>query len=490
MSLSTGLNIAKSALALVSAETAIISRNLAGASDENYVKRGVGTLNIPGDGVFPDHITRASNQALLQSLIDSSSSASAKRALLHGLNALEQTVNDPELGNTIGAKLSELQSALNLYSETPGDLTRGLAVVERASDLSRALNVASDTVVRVRQQADTDIASSVSKINSLLADFERVNTRIADSANGRADVSDAMDQRDSILKQLSDEIGIKTVSRAGGLDIAIYTDSGVTLFDRRARDVSFSPSVPFSAMTTGNAVFVDGVDVTSSNAVLPVSTGRLAGLAELRDGAAVSYQTQLDEVARGLIEAFSEVDSGVPATLPAQAGLFSYSGGPGLPASGTHVLGLASEITINSAVDPAAGGSVELIRDGGINGAGYVENPTGGAGFDGRINRFLAAIEADRAFDGSAGLAAIASVSDFSNASASWLEQLRSDTQNEAAFRETLEAHSSLALSNATGVNVDEEMANLLELERSYEASARLIATIDEMFDTLLRAAA
>lgn len=488
MSLSTGLNIAKSALALVSTETAIVSRNLAGASDENYVKRGVATLNIPGAGVFPDHITRASNQALLQTMIDSSSSASSKRALLEGLDVLHQTVNDPELGNTVGARLSELANALNLYSEAPGDLSRGHGVVERASELARTLNVASDSVVRVRQQADADMASSVERINSLLVEFESLNGEIVRSADTRVDVTDAMDQRDRILKELSGEIGIKTVDRSGGLDIAIYTDSGVTLFDRRARDVTFSATVPFSASTAGNAVYVDGVDVTSSNAVLPINNGRLAGLAELRDNAAVTYQTQLDETARGLVEAFAEVDQA--AVLADQTGLFTYSGGPAVPAAGTHVLGLASEISVNTAVNPAVGGSVELIRDGGINGATYVENPTGGVGFDGRINRLISGLDTDRSFDTSAGLPSTTSLSGYANASSSWLEQLRSDTNNDANFRETLEAHSKAALSNATGVNLDEELASLLELERAYQASARLIASIDEMFDTLLSAAA
>ena len=42
------------------------------------------------------------------------------------------------------------------------------------------------------------------------------------------------------------------------------------------------------------------------------------------------------------------------------------------------------------------------------------------------------------------------------------------------------------ALSNATGVNVDEEMALLLELEHSYQASARILNAIDEMLSVLL----
>jgi flagellar hook-associated protein 1 FlgK len=44
------------------------------------------------------------------------------------------------------------------------------------------------------------------------------------------------------------------------------------------------------------------------------------------------------------------------------------------------------------------------------------------------------------------------------------------------------------ALSNATGVNIDEEMTIMLELERSYQASAKLIATVDSLFASLLQA--
>ena len=44
------------------------------------------------------------------------------------------------------------------------------------------------------------------------------------------------------------------------------------------------------------------------------------------------------------------------------------------------------------------------------------------------------------------------------------------------------------SLENLSGVNVDEEMANLIDLEAKYEASATMIATIQELFDTLIAA--
>ncbi len=44
------------------------------------------------------------------------------------------------------------------------------------------------------------------------------------------------------------------------------------------------------------------------------------------------------------------------------------------------------------------------------------------------------------------------------------------------------------ALSNATGVNIDEEMAKLLELEHSYSGSGPLITAVDEMLTVLMSA--
>ncbi len=55
-------------------------------------------------------------------------------------------------------------------------------------------------------------------------------------------------------------------------------------------------------------------------------------------------------------------------------------------------------------------------------------------------------------------------------------------------YRATLFERTSEALSNATGVNLDHEMTLLLDLERSYMATSRLISVIDEMFRALLAA--
>ena len=76
-------------------------------------------------------------------------------------------------------------------------------------------------------------------INSLLSQFSQVNSTIVSGLATGANVSSAEDTRDSILTQLSQQIGISTVANPNG-STSIYTDSGVTLF--RRHDANSCPS--------------------------------------------------------------------------------------------------------------------------------------------------------------------------------------------------------------------------------------------------------
>ena len=46
-----------------------------------------------------------------------------------------------------------------------------------------------------------------------------------------------------------------------------------------------------------------------------------------------------------------------------------------------------------------------------------------------------------------------------------------------------------LLLQQREGVDVDQEMAGLLQLQNAYAANARVLATVQDMWDALLRAA-
>src|SRR5690606_12908301 len=252
-----------------------------------------------------------------------------------------------------------------------------------------------------------------------------------------------------------EEIGIRTISRADG-DMVIQTDSGITLFETRAREIVFDPTLLYSAATVGNAVFADGVQVSGAETGLAIASGRLAGLLAIRDEIAIVYQSQLDEIARALIEIFAESDQGTPPSLPDAPGLFTYSGGD-VPPAGIVVAGLAGLIRVNPAVDPLQAGDATKLRDGGIAGAAHAHHLPGGAGFSDRLQELLDKLNAPRSFDSAAQLNPSASIFTFASGSVAWLQEARMSSNAELEYRNTLFARSSEALSNATGVNLDHE---------------------------------
>ena len=488
MSLSVGLDVALSALSSTSEQTSVVARNTARANDAFATRKWANVVTTENGGIRVSSVTRAANSAMLDKMLSATSVSAAQKAIIDALNTLDQTIADPELDASPAAMIQKLTDAIQQYAAAPHDTLRAQSAVAAAQNLADSLNAATDTVQNVRAQADAGMADSVGRLNTLLSRFETLNTEIVKGTRSGHDVTDYLDQRDGLLASISEEVGIRTVSRANG-DMAIYTDSGVTLFEVKARAVTFDRSLVYSPSTSGNPVYVDGVPIAGGAGVMVAGSGRLTGLAAIRDGAAVSYQNQLDEIARGLIEAFAEKDQSATPTLPDAPGLFTYPGGLSLPASGAIMVGLAGTIKINAAVDPAQGGNLARLRDGGMAGAAYVYNSDGGAGYADRLNQYGDALTVARSFDNSSGLMTSASIRGFASASAAWLQEARKFANDNAQYADTLLHRSSEALSNETGINIDEEMTSLLQLERAYEASTRLITTIDNMLKALLATA-
>jgi len=196
---------------------------------------------------------------------------------------------------------------------------------------------------------------------------------------------------------------------------------------------------------------------------------------------------QLDEVARNLIVAFAESDQSAVPSQPDMPGLFTFAGATGVPTGGL-VNGLASLIEVNASVDPARGGNLERLRDGGISdplNPSYSYNTTGGTGFTGRIGELLARLDASWTFDPVAGLSAGATIGGYAADVEGAFQELRAGVLQRSEYQAVVAGRALEVLSGRVGINIDEEMTELLELERSYQASSRLLQAVDSMFEAL-----
>jgi flagellar hook-associated protein 1 len=500
MSLSTAFNVISSSFAVNSAQTAIVSNNIANANTPGYSREIANIATNSYGGADVASITREANAALLEQVSSSASQAAAQQAISDGLTTLAATVDDSssasstsganQNGASPSAMLANLQSALSTYEDSPTSSSAAEAVVSAASDLVSSLNGGSATVAQVREEADQNMATSVSTINSLLSQFTAANNAVVTGLQTGADVASAEDTRDSIVTQLSQQIGVSTIIAANGSE-SIYTDSGVTLFQNTPRTVSFTPTPTLVDGANGAPVTVDGVPITGASSPMPIQSGALAGYAALRDTLAPEYEAQLDQIAGGLINAFAESDQSVIPTLPSLPGLFTTPGATALP-SMSAATGLAAAIEVNPNVDPSQGGNPNLLRDGGISDPGnpiYTYNTSGSASYSGRIQELVGEIDANQSFDPTAGLGASSSLADYANASVSWLQGENQQASDSSSYQSALATQATSALSNATGVNLDAEMTNMLNLENSYASSAKLLTTVTSMFSALLQAA-
>ncbi len=484
MSLNAALNSAQLSLSASQKRIAISASNVAGASDPTY-SRKLAPLVTRDGGVYVAGPVRAGDARLYERYLEATSVSAREQVLLAGYTRLAETVGDTSAGKSLVGRLGALTDALTEYANAPADDNLARAAVTSAKDLARALNDASVAVTEVRRGAVADATASVDRINALLKDFEKANTAITQGTAGGADVTGELDRRDAIVAQLSEEIGVSAVTRGNG-DMVLFTDGGVTLFETSAREVRLT-----AGLGEPVRVFVDGVQIAGDSAQMPSKNGKLVGLVSLHNDVASEYGKQIDTLAFGLIQTFQELDNAGANPLP---GLFTNGVSAALPASVTptppDMTGwLASAIAVNVRVDPQEGGNPAHLRDGvnsvnldGTPNAAYNRNTDGAASFSGHLTSLLGELASP-----AAGLGGKTPL-DYAAASVSWIESGRQASNSAAKANDAVLQLVTTSLSNARGVDLNDETALQLEIERMFAASAQLISVIDNLFKNLLDA--
>jgi len=483
MSLNIGFEVAKSALSSTSRQTEVVSRNIGDASDPGATRKVTRTISDPVSGVIATDVVRIADEALLSRSLSAASRAGGDTAVATLMADLNAIAGSGEDGTSPGSLLSEFSSGLITYAATPEDDVSAAAAVASAGRLAEGISRAAADVQSARQAADDRIAEGVSRLNGLLEDFGRVDTEIVARAGNGLDATDLLDERDQLLKSIASEVSIQTTTRPDNSS-AIFLSNGVTLFDRSPRSVSFSPTAALPSGAVGNDVYIDGVPISGAGVA-----GSLSGSLEARDGVGLTYARQLDEMARALVSQFAETDQTAPPSNPPRPGLFTAPGLTTIPDE-TAAVGLAVTLIVNPAIDPAVGGDPTRLRDGGATGPSdpiYIAVSEGAAGYTERLRGLIAAFDTPQAVSGLAQLGDALSVNDLFSQSSGWVSSTYQTATQNAEANEVLHARANEALSSQVGVNLDQELTSLLELERSYEAAARLMTVIDGMYDDLFR---
>jgi len=480
MSLSSALSNATSGLTAATRAAQLVSSNVANAHTEGYGRRELQlaphVVGGVGAGVSVTGVSRVVDQAAINDrrLADAQLGASTQNAAF--FRSLEAALGTPDDPGSLSAAVSKLEAELVTAVSMPQNETQLGAAVAAADGLVSRIQTGAARIQLERQQADIRIGQQVAQINGALSQVADLNVQIQLHTASGGDATGLMDQRQRAIDSISDLIPVKEVPRENGM-IALITPNGTTLVEQDAAQFSFTPIptiVPEMSLASGalSGLTLTGASSSAGSAMQAIAGGALAANFTLRDETSVTAQAGLDALARNLIERTSSAEA--DPNLAGAAGLFSDNGAPFDPAL---EVGLSSRISVNPALDPNQGGDVWRLRDG-------ITAPAQGP--QGETERLTALVDV---LSGQAAGVTPALDGSFSGNAASFLSgisQSRIHAENEISFASSQVVTFSTQ-EQALGVDTDQEMQKLLTIEQSYAANAKLIETIDQMLQSLLR---
>lgn len=467
MSLSAALNTAVIGLQTLQQQTRIVSGNVANAQNPNY-SRKVTTLTSPVAEGLPQaalisQITRVASSEIQQDLYRVTADygqlerqLTYTKELAETLDATNTTGEQP----TLLAMMTRFEDAWKGLEATPEDTAARSLVVQRGTELAaeiRRLNgLQSELQTRAQEQVGTDIQI----VNDAALQIAKLNVQITSQLAGNNPIGDLEDLRDQEVAKLADKIGIRTVVNDRG-ELFVYSDGGVQIVGTVAQQFEYQAAgVPPGIFLQGgtanlNLGFLSGsirasLDYMDSTATALAST-------DPNVGTLAKYFNQLDSFAANLHDV---VNTAYGATF------FDYSAALAVPPDEAGKLIVAAALVATPTnVNPAVAGTVQQAMR----------------------NTTLTAAQINRSATDPNGLT-ITSVNIFGLVNGVLAYHARATADNESN-RDTAERQQHALdqkLRNLTGVNIDDELAQLQVLQNNYAALANVMNTVTAMFDELV----
>ncbi len=471
MSLSGSLYAAASGLSATQSLSRVTAGNVANAMTEGYVRRdAVLVSSAQGTGgVYVAEVRREVDNALVRMARNENAKMAEHQAMHEGLRDYTLFLGEPGDSTSMASKFSVFNASLTNLVNLPSSQGAQQGAVFAAEDMAATIRDTSNRLAVVRNDVDMEIRYEVSDLNDALYKLKDLNQRLLDYETGTIESAGFHDQMDQVLDDVSGIVDIRITHTSDGL-VNVYTTGGAALLEGDlVHDITYN---------AGDGTFFAGTqEVTPhKDGIRGIEHGSLAGFATLKLETIPKFQLQLDEFARGLIQAFESADSSLAV---GQAGLFTDNG---FAYNAANLDGLAGRLRVNDAVNAGAGGSPWLLRDGlGATAQGPASDTT-------QIQAFIDVLDGSVGADAATGMHPDTALKDFASqlVTAQGTETSRSEKAYNAA-RSAAEVVQT-SRQNVEGVNIDEEMQRLLLIEQSFAANSKMLTAVAEMLDTLLAA--
>lgn len=482
MSITGALTNALSGLTAQAKAAELVSSNISNVSTPGYARRELllasRTVGTPGQGVQIVGVQRYVNLPLLgdRRLAQSASGDADTRDAF--FKRLEKIIGTPDLAYSIGGRVAAFDSALVEAASHPELATRLANVANSAKALAQQIGIASKDVQAARSEANIEIGREVTSLNSSLALVAKLNNQIRNGVVQQQDVASLQDQRQNIIDTIAKIIPIREVQQPEGV-VYLYTDGGASILDVVPAVFGFtSTSMVSPDMTNGaglSGLTLNGNAIPTSGVNSYIFGGTLSANFAVRDELGVAAQTQLDAVARDLVERFA--DPALDATRASgDPGLFTDTGAAFDP---VNEVGLSQRLKLNASVDPDQGGALSRLRDGlGAATVGPVGNPT-------LLGAWRTALTSQREPVSGGFMTGTRSYASFSADLLNSVATSRLQADRDATYAAArLDTFTTMEAEN--GVDTDAEMQSLLQIEQAYAANAKVISAVQSMIQEVL----
>jgi flagellar hook-associated protein 1 FlgK len=458
-----GIAIASSALNVDQTVLDVIGNNVANVNTPGYSRQTVDigattpittTVNSPspvqlGTGVQTLAINRATDSFLSNRILAANGANSQATQLQSTLDRVQSVYGEPS-SSSLSSLMTAFYNSFQTLSGNAESTALRTTVVQSAAALTDQFKQVNSGLNAIKSDLQTGIQSNLDQVNKLAKQIASLNQQVMDGAANNEHPNGLQDQRDQLIQQLGQIVGVTTaqdIGPNGQPDGMLNVSVGGAILVQGVQSVAIPTQ---TTSINGEPYLTDGTNQ------IKLTGGSLAGMVQGIDKV-TQYQTDLNQIASTLISQVNGVhEAGYG--LDGQTGRAFFQGYDAASITvNPDIANNPSEIA--AATPPAAGQSVAPANgDNALAIADLMNSQV--FGNDTLLSHYNASIAKIGADDQSAKTAVTNQT------------QLLHQLQN--------------MQSSVSGVSLDEEMTNLMQYQRSYQAAAKMLTTMDGLMDSLL----
>ena len=286
-------------------------------------------------------------------LRNSNSDLQSQVPLLSYVNRLIDVMGDQSIGLTTAMNLF-FESSRSLASDPASTVSRSIFLRDADGLASRFRQLSSQFDLlnnETRQSVETDVG----QVNSLTQQLAEMNKQLSKKAHVSDQPSELLDQRDLLLRKLSDLISVKTKFADNGsvlISVGDTLDQGILVRDTKSRAISV-----LSSATDPNKLQFQ-IDAYGDPEGLPaIPSGKIGGVMTFREQVLAPAIDALDNLAQTTAEKINAIHrDGIDAEGQLGSDLFGFNSGQSGKAGGMQLL-------IKDTSRVAAAGQFRVIDD-------------------------------------------------------------------------------------------------------------------------------